>query len=94
MSFAAHSSDQIFKFGRNDLQPVAQKLCPDISQALECLYAQGLQGRMTGSGSAVFACIPADFSAVIETNACFPGLPDQWQARPCSNLEKHPLAGW
>jgi len=94
LSFAAHSSDQIFKFGRNDLQPVAQQLCPDISQALECLSAQGMQGRMTGSGSAVFAPIPADFSAGTEPNACFSGLPDHWQARPCSNLDMHPLAGW
>jgi 4-diphosphocytidyl-2-C-methyl-D-erythritol kinase len=94
LSFAAHSSDQIFEFGRNDLQPVAQQICPDISQALECLSAQGLKGRMTGSGSAVFALIPPEISAGIEPNACFSGLPDQWQARPCSNLEMHPLAGW
>ncbi len=42
-------------FGRNDLQAVAQKLCPGVTQALEWLAAQGLTGRMTGSGSAVFA---------------------------------------
>ena len=46
-----------FDFGRNDLQPVAQALCPEITSALEWLGLRGLQGRMTGSGSAVFAQI-------------------------------------
>ncbi|MEO8544858.1 MAG: 4-(cytidine 5'-diphospho)-2-C-methyl-D-erythritol kinase, partial [Burkholderiaceae bacterium] len=46
-------------FGRNDMQAVAQKYCPGVSQALQWLAAQGLNGRMTGSGSAVFAWAPA-----------------------------------
>ena len=41
-----------YGFGTNDLQPVAQRLCPGVAQALEWLGSQGLQGRMTGSGSA------------------------------------------
>ena len=44
-----------FDFGRNDLQPVAQAICPDVSQAIAWLNDRGLKGRMTGSGSAVFA---------------------------------------
>jgi 4-diphosphocytidyl-2-C-methyl-D-erythritol kinase len=52
------------------------------------LAANGLKGRMTGSGSAVFAYLPqgTDFRAVS------PGA--GWQVRSCSNLEAHPLAGW
>jgi 4-diphosphocytidyl-2-C-methyl-D-erythritol kinase len=87
---AAHGPRHMYEFGRNDLQPVAQTLCPDICQALGWLSDQGLQGRMTGSGSAVFAPIPSG----VELHTSPPGLPEQWLARPCSNLETHPLAGW
>ncbi len=79
-----------YGFGHNDLQPVAQRLCPGVTQALEWLASQGLSGRMTGSGSAVFARMVDD------------GLDDQvlpqfgqgWQVRTCGNLEVHPLVGW
>ncbi len=73
-------------FGRNDMQVVAQKLCPEISQALEWLAVQGLNGRMTGSGSAVFAWAPA----VVALNAAPAGFEVRW----CSGLRVHPLAGW
>jgi 4-diphosphocytidyl-2-C-methyl-D-erythritol kinase len=46
--FAVHP----FNFGRNDLQPVAQALCPEIDQAIQWLTSLGLSPRMTGSGSA------------------------------------------
>ena len=57
LGFAAYANGQVFEFGHNDLQPVAQKLCPQIGQSLDWLESQQLQGRMTGSGSAVFAQI-------------------------------------
>ena len=75
-----------FGFGRNDLQPVAQKLCPGVSQALDWLASLGLNGRMTGSGSAVFAWTPPGFSV--------PQAPDALEARLCCSLDVHPLAGW
>ncbi|MBP7564843.1 MAG: 4-(cytidine 5'-diphospho)-2-C-methyl-D-erythritol kinase [Burkholderiaceae bacterium] len=77
-----------FGFGHNDLQPVAEQLCPAISEALAWLSQQGLDGRMTGSGSAVFAVLPSGVPAP----ASLPAPP--WQARICSNLEAHPLKGW
>ncbi|MBN9411398.1 MAG: 4-(cytidine 5'-diphospho)-2-C-methyl-D-erythritol kinase [Burkholderiales bacterium] len=77
-----------FGFGHNDLQPVAEQLCPAISEALAWLSQQGLDGRMTGSGSAVFAVLPSGVPAP----AFLPSPP--WQARICSNLEAHPLKGW
>ncbi|WP_332777450.1 4-(cytidine 5'-diphospho)-2-C-methyl-D-erythritol kinase [Polaromonas sp.] len=86
--FAANS-DQIYKFGRNDLQPVAQSLCPQLGQSLDWLSAQHLQGRMTGSGSAVFAQTLHDTDL-----SDLPGAPGDWKIRKCSNLEAHPLAGW
>lgn len=75
-----------YGFSRNDLQPVAQALCPGVTQALDWLASQGLQGRMTGSGSAVFAKLPQGASLL--------PAPVGWQVRECGNLEVHPLAGW
>jgi 4-diphosphocytidyl-2-C-methyl-D-erythritol kinase len=75
-----------YGFGHNDLQPVAEHLCPDVTQALKLLADCGLKGRMTGSGSAVFALCPEGTAPV--------QLPDQWLANDCSNLEVHPLQGW
>ena len=75
-----------FDFGHNDLQPVAQALCPEVTEALDWLRSRGLQGRMTGSGSAVFA----QMSHAVDLN----GAPQGWQVRACENLMIHPLAGW
>ena len=75
-----------FGFGRNDLQDVAQKLCSGVTQALKWLAGFGLSGRMTGSGSAVFAplLLPVDMRDV----------PGTFQVRLCSGLPVHPLLGW
>ena len=75
-----------FDFGRNDLQPVAQALCPEVTEAIEWLDVRGLQGRMTGSGSAVFA----HMSHAVDLS----GAPQGWQVKECENLMVHPLAGW
>lgn len=80
--FAANT----FGFGRNDLQAVAQRLCPGVDEALAWLASQGLQGRMTGSGSAVFAHVLHDVN-VEQT-------PRAFQAKLCSSLDVHPLWGW
>lgn len=74
------------QFGRNDLQPVAQALCPEIGQALAWLASRGLQGRMTGSGSAVFA--QATHAADLND------APAAWQVKTCDNLGLHPLQDW
>ena len=75
-----------FDFGRNDLQSVAQALCPQVTQAIEWLKDRGLQARMTGSGSAVFA----QMSHEMDLN----NAPEGWQVKACENLMIHPLAGW
>ena len=82
LDFAA----QPYAFGRNDLQAVAQRLCPAVNQALKWLENQGLQPRMTGSGSAVFA--------KIEPSTVLAHPPEGWTWRICSNLEVHPLHRW
>ena len=80
--FAANA----FGFGCNDLQSVAQRLCPGVTQALDWLASRGLSGRMTGSGSAVFAPVlqPIDLT----------GAPSAFQVRLCNSLAAHPLVGW
>jgi len=75
-----------FGFGRNDLQSVAQRLCPGVNQAIEWLASRGLNGRMTGSGSAVFAQVLRDTDLT--------GAPGAFQIRLCNSLDVHPLLGW
>ncbi|MDO8318149.1 4-(cytidine 5'-diphospho)-2-C-methyl-D-erythritol kinase [Rhodoferax sp.] len=74
-----------YGFGHNDLQPVAQALCPAVTEALSWCRDRGLNARMTGSGSAVFARIAEDFETSNRTG---------FQIRPCRNLAVHPLQGW
>jgi 4-diphosphocytidyl-2-C-methyl-D-erythritol kinase len=90
-----------FGFGQNDLQPVAQRLCPQISEAIAWLETASLapsvvqgrvKGKMTGSGSAVFAKVPHGTNLVQ-----MPSVPTtwlNWQIRMCSNLDVHPQKGW
>ena len=80
-----------FGFGRNDLQPVAERLCPQVAQATELLVQHGLKGRMTGSGSAVFAPLAQEVGVISRLAS---KLPPGWSMRSCSNMEVHPLSGW
>jgi 4-diphosphocytidyl-2-C-methyl-D-erythritol kinase len=75
-----------YGFGHNDLQPVAELLCPEIVQTIEWLKSKGLAARMTGSGSAVFAQV---MHGVDTQNA-----PQGLLVKECSSLECHPLKGW
>lgn len=85
-----------FGFGRNDLQSVAQKLCPDVTMALNWLSSKGLQPRMTGSGSAVYAYLPKRRDGKIEVIENFDRTtaPQDAVIRICNNLAQHPLLGW
>jgi 4-diphosphocytidyl-2-C-methyl-D-erythritol kinase len=87
--FAAGSANEAYGFGHNDLQPVAQRLCPEVTDAIEWLGCQGMNARMTGSGSAVFAAMQ-DAPHEAELAQAPPG----WQVRKCCNLDVHPLEGW
>ncbi len=75
-----------YGFGRNDLQPVAELLCPAVGQSIAWFARQGLPARMTGSGSAVFAPLQADTS-LHEASG-------NMTLRVCNSLEAHPLQGW
>ncbi|MGV3492292.1 MAG: 4-(cytidine 5'-diphospho)-2-C-methyl-D-erythritol kinase [Ramlibacter sp.] len=76
-----------WRFGRNDAEPVARQLCPEVGEAVEWLGSQGLQARMTGSGSAVFALLPPGKRLAHRA-------PDGWVVRECGKMEVHPLVGW
>jgi 4-diphosphocytidyl-2-C-methyl-D-erythritol kinase len=90
--FAADAFGNLASHGRNDLQAVAQKLCPGVSKALEWLATQGLSGRMTGSGSAVFAQTPRTVDS--EKWEGLSQAPATLVVKVCSALEAHPLLGW
>ncbi|MGI4779515.1 MAG: 4-(cytidine 5'-diphospho)-2-C-methyl-D-erythritol kinase [Janthinobacterium lividum] len=99
--FAAHSVadatnvNEIFGFGHNDLQPVAERLCPAVTDAIEWLDRRGLKARMTGSGSAVFSAVPATASTPDSfSDMSLADAPRGWKVRECSNLAVHPLEGW
>lgn len=75
-----------YGFGRNDLQPVAEGLQPEVKKVRNWLESFKLRATMTGSGSAVFA----PMKQIID----FAGQPSSWQVRICKNLESHPLKDW
>jgi 4-diphosphocytidyl-2-C-methyl-D-erythritol kinase len=80
-----------WRFGHNDLEPVARQLCPEVGEAIRWLGTQGLEARMTGSGSAVFALLPPGKSlAQVPAHWARTG----WVVRECSKMEVHPLVGW
>ena len=89
-SLPANVFGDVVKYGQNDLQAVAQKLCPGIGQALKWLESIGLNGRMTGSGSAVFAHVPDGINR-LEDLFC---RESEMQIRVCRGLEAHPMLGW
>lgn len=92
--FAANDSSEtgccdlqkILEAGHNDLQPVAQALCPEVGQCIQWLQSHGLQGRMTGSGTAVFA--------QMRQSQDLTDAPGTWIVRECSNMDVHPLLDW
>ena len=75
-----------YGFGRNDLQPVAERPCPAVGQAVSWFTDQGLPARMTGSGSAVFAPLHAETALHL--------APGKMELQVCNSLEAHPLQGW
>ena len=75
-----------YGFGHNDLQPVAEKLQPEVKKAINWLKSIGLHARMTGSGSAVFAPMTQEIN--------LSAAPGAWDIKFCNNLENHPLRDW
>lgn len=79
------------EWGRNDLQPPAEAVCPEVAQAASVLNERFGNSRMSGSGSAVFAragMLERPVAQIPEN------LPPGWVARMCRSLQQHPLVGW
>ncbi|MFM2262421.1 MAG: hypothetical protein RI959_1097 [Pseudomonadota bacterium] len=84
------SSGSVFEFGQNALQPVASSMCADIEVGLAWMCRQGLQGRMTGSGTALFAAC----AEALDCTQLQEKLPEGWVSKVCKILNVHPLIGW
>jgi 4-diphosphocytidyl-2-C-methyl-D-erythritol kinase len=83
--------DNVFEYGRNDLQPPAEAVCPEVAQAASVLNERFGNSRMSGSGSAVFARAGMLEQPVAQVPE---NLPSGWVARMCRSLQQHPLVGW
>ncbi|HEY1043931.1 MAG TPA: 4-(cytidine 5'-diphospho)-2-C-methyl-D-erythritol kinase [Telluria sp.] len=74
------------QFGKNDLQPVATSLFPQVAQAVEWLGQYG-DARMTGSGACVFCA----FSSESEADAVLEKASGIWTAWKAASLARHPM---
>jgi len=75
--------------GKNDLQPVATALYPEIAAHLKWLSQHG-EARMTGSG----ACVFAEFGTEAEARAVEARLPAGMRGFVARGLDRHPLHDW
>ena len=82
-----------FGFGCNDLQGIAQLGCSGVDQALAWIVAidGGLKGRMSGSGSAVFAHLPDHVAALGNQSVASCA---NWPSAPHANWPSAPYANW
>ncbi|MGC2167391.1 MAG: 4-(cytidine 5'-diphospho)-2-C-methyl-D-erythritol kinase [Gallionella sp.] len=74
---------------RNDMQPVACRLYPEVARYLASLGKFG-NAMMTGSG----ACIFAEFASKQEGDAILKQLPADMRGVVAQGLTKHPLHDW
>jgi 4-diphosphocytidyl-2-C-methyl-D-erythritol kinase len=74
---------------RNDLEPVASRLFPEVAEAVAWLSSFG-PARMTGSGACVFAGFEDQAAADKVVAAC----PGRWRAWAARSLDRHPLRDW
>ncbi len=82
---------------RNDLQPVACRLYPEVQRALDALAACGVAGsspdgrpRMSGSGACVF--LPCAGQAQAEE--VVKELSGKWRVWCAASMDVHPLYEW
>jgi 4-diphosphocytidyl-2-C-methyl-D-erythritol kinase len=73
--------------GHNDLEPVACRLFPAVSEALRCL-GKHAPARMSGSGGCCFA----EFALEADVRAVFAALPEGMHSFVAHGLDKHPLS--
>jgi len=76
-------------FGRNDLEPLASALYPEVAEYLAWLSCHGV-ARMTGSG----ACVFAGFPSRAEAERVFALRPGHMNGFVADGLDQHPLSGF
>jgi len=88
-------------FGRNDLAHVVYQRYPGISRAARELRELGLDTRLTGSGSCLFAELPDLSEArmhqqkiISKISCCGSGRADIQAVWACAGLAEHPLRHW
>jgi len=74
-------------FGKNDLQAVAVRLFPEVSEAVSWLGNYGA-ARMTGSGACVFMPCMSEAQA----DQVLQAASGRWKAWKAKGVRKHPLA--
>lgn len=84
-SYHANRKD-LRQFGKNDLQQVATRLFPQVSDAVEWLDAYG-DARMTGSGACVFCAVRSEEQA----DAVLARVPAAWAGWKAKALKRHPI---
>lgn len=86
--FSKHIAERkgLEQFGKNDLQPVATELFPQVAQAVEWLGQFG-DARMTGSGACVFCA----FDTEGEADAVLERAHGIWTAWKAASLAQHPM---
>ena len=72
--------------GRNDLEPVACRLYPEVARHLQWLRVRG-PARMSGSG----ACCFAEFAAESEARQAHAALPAEMSGFVVRGLDSHPM---
>ena len=96
-------------FGKNDLEPAARAMYPEVDAAAHWLKSQGLSARMTGSGSCFFAEFKNLSEAILAESKIGAIMrvanPDANQQsaqadnpviwwQACKGLNEHPLRHW
>ncbi|TFW28430.1 4-(cytidine 5'-diphospho)-2-C-methyl-D-erythritol kinase [Massilia arenosa] len=76
----------LVQFGRNDLQPVATRLFPQVAEAVDWLRQFG-DARMTGSGACVFCA----FDSASVADAVLAQVSGRWRAWTAQALARHPM---
>lgn len=87
--FRAHMNDfGHTMWGRNDLESVVRRICPEVDLAIKRLSSFGTP-RMTGSGSAVFMPLKAgtDFKMMSSLDV-------NWKQWSVNTFSRHPLWSW
>lgn len=88
-------------FGRNDLEPVACAMYPEVGRLAERFRECGVVARMTGSG----ACFFAEFVSMDQARTCLREITDTIPSHGgeasvikrswlCQGLAEHPLRHW